>query len=179
MLTRALQKEFDKFYATHLDRVYRFVFFRVKMNKDVAEDLTSEIFMKALKHFAKYDPKRSQVAWIMTIARNHVINHYRDTKETCDVDELAFKLPGEDGRKVLESMNDTMLVQEAILQLKPKDRKIIEMKYLQGYRYKEIAEMLNKTAGAVRIESHRAMKKLRSILEKPYAVYRKTTKEAA
>jgi DNA-directed RNA polymerase specialized sigma24 family protein len=53
------------------------------------------------------------------------------------------------------------------------------MKYLQGYRYKEMGELLNKTAGAVRIEAHRAMRKLRSMLESSYAVYRKTTKEPA
>jgi len=55
------------------------------VNKEIAEDLTSEIFLKALKNFATYNPDISQVAWIMTIARNHVINHWRDQKEVIDV----------------------------------------------------------------------------------------------
>lgn len=160
--------DFERFYDRHLDRVYRYVFFRVSQNVEVAEDLTSEIFMKALKNFDSYDPERSQVAWIMTIARNHVINHYRDKKETVDVDEVAFMLEGSDGREELVEMDETMIIQEGLAQLKPEDRQLVEMKHLQGFRFKEIAEVVGKSPGAVRVQTHRALKKLQTILEKRY-----------
>jgi len=73
---------FEAFYNKNLDRIYRYVFFRVGRNRDVCEDLVSEIFMKALKHFEKYDPDISESAWIYRIAHNHLANHFRDTKQS-------------------------------------------------------------------------------------------------
>lgn len=163
------QADFKRFYQKHFDRVYRFVFFRVQMNRDVAEDLTSEIFMKALKHFPSYDPKKSQYAWIMTIARNHLLNHWRDQKESIDIDDVAFCLEGTDGRSDAMKMDDCSEVYTALDQLSKKDRELIEMKYLLGYRYKEMSELLGRKAGTIRVETHRAMKKLKAIIEKRYA----------
>lgn len=169
--------DFERFYDRHIDRVYRYVFFRVSQNVDVAEDLTSEIFMKALKAFHSYDPDKSQVAWIMTIARNHVINHYRDRKEIVDVDEVAFKLEGSDGRDELVKTDEQMMIQEGLSQLTLEERTLVEMKHLQGYRYKEIGEVVGKSPGAVRVQVHRAMKKLQTILEQRYETPEHTTEE--
>ncbi len=168
--------DFRRFYAKHFDRVYRFVLFRVQMNKEVAEDLTSEIFMKALEHFAKYDPERSQTAWIMTIARNRVMNHWRDSKEQVDIDDLAFCLEGSDGRKETQSQDDIYRVRQALCELDKKDRNLIEMKHLLGFRYKEMEEMLDTKAATLRVETHRAMKKLREILQKTYDEATTTTR---
>lgn len=167
--------DFERFYDMHVDRVYRYVYFRVRQNTEVAEDLTSEIFLKALKHFPSYDPKRSQVAWIMTIAKNHVINHYRDQKEEVDVDEIAFHLEGSDGREEAVRSSEHELLYRAIEQLSAEERLLVEMKHLQGYRYKEIGEVVGKQPGAVRVQVHRAMKKLQSILEKHYDAPTRTT----
>src|ERR1700722_12006351 len=74
--------DFETFYGEHVDRVYRFVFFRSGQNRALAEDLTGEIFLKALEHFDSYNPALSKTAWIRTIARNHLINFWRDRKQT-------------------------------------------------------------------------------------------------
>lgn len=158
--------EFRKFYDKHCERVYRFVFFRVSTNRDVAEDLTSEIFMKALRAFEKYDPDKSESAWINTIARNHLANHYRDTKYTDDIDAVAFSLEGEDGNQKAEMNDERRILYEALSKIDKTARKILEMKYIQGYRYKEIAEVLGKTVGAVRVESHRSIIKLRKLIKR-------------
>lgn len=158
--------EFKAFYSKHFDQVYRFVFFRVRSNDEVAQDLTSEIFMKALKAYAKYDPNKSQTAWIMTIARNHVINHYRDSKEAFDIDDIKFSLEGADGREDEMIEDDKRRLYDALNKLDPGEREVIEMKHLHGYRFKDIGEALGKTAGACRVEAHRAMKKLKKILIK-------------
>jgi len=162
------KSDFKRFYHKHFDRVYRFVLFRVNMNKEVAEDLTSEIFMKALEHFASYDPERSQTAWIMTIARNRVMNHWRDSKNHVDIDDLVFCLEGSDGSQDAESRDDIKQVQKALRTLDPKDRQLIEMKHLLGYRYKEMQEVLGTKAATLRVETHRAMKKLKELLTSVY-----------
>lgn len=161
------KSDFHTFYLDHIDRVYRFVFFRVGHNKQVAEDLTSEIFMKALKAYQKYDPKVSKNAWITTIARNHLANWYRDSKQHDDIDEIAFKLEGSNLETDMEEKSDADVLHKALAKLKPKERNLIELKHLQGYRFKEIGELLGKTAGAARVECHRAMEKLRKIMLEP------------
>ena len=157
--------DFKVFYETYVDRVFRYIFFRVAQNRQVAEDLTSEIFISALKHYATYDPAKSTSAWIMTITRNRLANHYRDTKHTVDVDELAPLLPGEDGRVSLEEKETQLYVRELMQTLEPKDRQLVELKYLLGYGYKEMAELLGRSAGALKVETHRVMKKLRQHVE--------------
>jgi RNA polymerase sigma factor (sigma-70 family) len=157
--------DFHRFYLDHIDRVYRFVFFRVGNNTQVAEDLTSEIFMKALKAFETYDPKKSKHAWITTIAKNHLANWYRDTKHVEDIDDIAFKQEGENLNDTMEKRSDEDVLYKALAKLKPDDREIVEMKHLQGYRFKEIAEMIGKSPGAVRVKCHRAMEKLKKLIQ--------------
>jgi RNA polymerase sigma-70 factor (ECF subfamily) len=157
--------DFGAFYDTHFDAVYRFVYFRVSQNTAIAEDLTADIFTSALAAFADFDPTRGEKAWIMTIARNKVINYWRDKKEHVDLDDIAFSLEGESGVKTTEAANDLDHLREAISQLKPHERRLIEQKYLLGYRYKEIATNLEKPAGSVRVETYRAMKKLKELMK--------------
>ncbi len=156
---------FATFYDKHIDAVYRFVYFRVGQKREVAEDLTSDIFTSAFEAFDRFDPERGEKAWIMTIARNKVINHWRDRKDSVDIDDVAFTLVGEEGMETAERREDTATLKEAMDKLKPPERNLIEKKYLLGYRYEEIATSLGKKAGAARVETHRAMKKLKEYLK--------------
>lgn len=158
--------DFGKFYDKHIDAVYRFVYFRVGQRREVAEDLTSEIFISALDAFDRFDPAKGEKAWIMTIARNKLINYWRDKKEQVDIDDIAFTLVGEEGMETAERRESVSELRDAMKELKPPERVLIEKKYLLGYRYKEIATEFGKTAGSVRVETHRAMKKLKGLLKK-------------
>ncbi len=159
----AEKPDFKVFYDRNLDRVYRYVFFRVGCRQEVAEDLTSEIFIKALKAFDRYDPEQSQSAWIMTIARNTLINHYRDRKEEVDVDALANVLPGVDGRVEIERREKSIVLERALATLSAHERQLIELKYLLGYGYQEMAKQMSKSTAAIKMETHRIMKKLRAV----------------
>jgi len=156
------QRKFEKFYQTNIDRIYRFVFFRVQ-NAEVAEDLTSEIFMKALKAFDRYDEEKSKAAWIYTIARNHLANYYRDKKDAIDIEEVAFGLVGKDGREEMEKASDRMMLSKALDELSLEERRLVTLKHLEGYSYKEMAEILDKTDAALKVATHRAMKKLKYV----------------
>ena len=158
---------FETFYTLHLDRVYRFLYFRVGMRRELAEDLTSEVFTKALAHYDRYDPTQSQSAWIMTIARNHLFNYFRDRKEEVDLEEVAFRIPDE--RAPGPDLIDHERLLAALCQLSPEERQLVEMKHLEGYPHQEIAEALGKSPGAVRVELHRAMNKLKSLFKDWYA----------
>ncbi|MDG1949270.1 MAG: RNA polymerase sigma factor [bacterium] len=161
------KRAFEHFYHANIDRIYRYVFFRVGRNEAVAEDLVSEIFMKALKNFHKYDEKISKSAWIYRIAHNHLANHYRDSKPQVDIDDVAYSLQGDDGREVMERVEDSMHLEEGLDQLSAEDRNLVTMKYLLGYSYKDMASALEKSSDALKVATHRAMKKLRVIMEQP------------
>lgn len=166
------KKNFESFYASHIDKVYRFIFFRVGGNTAIAEDLVSEIFVKALEHFGEYDERKSRSAWIMTIARNHLFNYWRDTKKTDalpeDVDEDgrgdAFWFAG--AWAAWQKDKEKLGLYELLDQLTPDEQEIVTFHYIVGYSYAEIAELRQTTEGAVKVAAHRAIGKLRSLLQK-------------
>lgn len=159
------RSEFEQLYQDNIDRVYKFIYYRVGANQEIAEDLTSEVFMKALEHRTKIDTSKAPTAYLMTIARNRLKNYYRDRKHDVDVDDLAHVLSGEDGRAVLAAISDGEVVRQALGKISKPARRIVELKYLQGFSFKEIAEMVGKSAGAVRVTAHRAMKELQQHYE--------------
>ena len=83
---------FEGFYRANLDRIYRYVYFRV-LDRDVAEDLVADVFLLAYAHFASYDPSVSVSAWIYRIAKNRLADHFRDRKMTVQLEEIEAFLP--------------------------------------------------------------------------------------
>src|SRR3989344_7447047 len=175
MHTPAKKREFEKFYEEHFDKVYRFVFFRSGGDRETTEALVSEIFMKALQHFKDYDVKISKSAWIMTITRNHLFNHWRDTKKT-------YALPqGEDedgefnsdsfwlklGIQKWQKETNRQEAVQYLTKLEPEEAEIVTFHYLIGYNYAEIGQMKGMSEGAVKVAAHRAIKKLRSFTDSP------------
>ena len=158
------KRDFEQFYNQHMERIYRYVFFRVGQNHAVCEDLVSEIFMKALQNFEKYDPEVSKSAWIYRIAHNHLANYYRGQKPQVDIEEVSYSLKGSDGREEFESVESTLKIREGLDALELPDRELVTLKYLEGYSYKEIGEIVGKSADAAKMATHRAMKALREIM---------------
>lgn len=171
------KKLFKNFYNTNIDKIYRFVFFRTGQNKELAEDLVSEIFFKALKNFANYDEMISQTAWIFTIAKNHLANYWRDNakKNNVSLSETTVR-DDENGEIVIEEKwfelsykkyADTETKREIydlLAKLDPADQDLVTLHYLFGYSYREIARMKVKTETAIKVAVHRVIKKMRSNL---------------
>ncbi|TSC84731.1 MAG: RNA polymerase sigma-70 factor, ECF subfamily [Parcubacteria group bacterium Gr01-1014_13] len=160
--------EFEKFYSTHVDKVYRFVYFRIGADKMLAQDLVSEIFIKALEHFVDYDEKKSHSAWIFTIARNHLANHWRDKKPTSPLPEdennsnedFWLKSAINSGKKDMAKHQ----IRELLEKLDENSREIVTFHYLLGYSYAEIADMKDMSETAIKVAAHRALKKLSEIV---------------
>src|SRR5512143_3010640 len=79
---------FGQLYEACVDRVYRFIFFRVT-DEQVAEDLTAQVFLKAWENLNRYHPRGPFLAWLYAIARNTVIDNYRTKKQTVSLDDAA------------------------------------------------------------------------------------------
>jgi RNA polymerase sigma-70 factor (ECF subfamily) len=155
--------DFDSFYRANLDRIYRFVSMRVP-DRATAEDLVSEIFIKALNAFDRYDETLSRSAWIYRIAHNHLANWYRDRKRNVDIDDVADFLVGSDGRDLEGTTDDRAAVARVLSALDADEKRLVTMKYLEGYGYAEMAEIIGKGADALKMATHRAVKKMRGIL---------------
>lgn len=171
------KKDFQKFYQNNFDRIYRFVFFRTGFNKELAEDLTSEIFFKALRGFDKYNPDISHSAWIFTIAKNYLANYFRDTAKTVEVSleeitqdyaleiDLQEEIPGFlkfEGFEEFIKIESRQRLLEVLNTLSPDKREVVTLKHLLGYSFREIAEIKSMSEVAVKVMAHRALKELQA-----------------
>ncbi len=160
------KRHFPSFYDKHFKAIYKFVYFRVGANKELAEDLTQDVFLKALDAFERYDPKISGSAWIYTIARNHIINQAAKNRPQVDLEEIEdTDWDRQDWDAVMELRHDERRLLQAIDLLPCDEGNLIRMKYLEGWRYEEIAECLNRSAGGLRVQACRVLKKLKAILK--------------
>ena len=132
----------------------------------MAEDLTQDVFVKALNAFESYDPNVSQSSWIYTIARNHLINQLQKTRPGVDLEEIENTVwDTVDWGERMALIHDQERLLGAIAELSKEDAELVRLKYLEGWPYEEIAEKLEKTTGSLRVQAYRALKQLKKILK--------------
>ncbi len=152
---------FGQLYESTLNRVYRYIYFRVS-NDEVAEDLTSKVYLKAWESLPRFKSGGSPfIAWLYTIAHNAVIDHYRTSRQDVDLDEIT-SLPDHDPlpAEQCESRMDAQTLRLALRQLTPEQREVVTMKMLDGLSTEEIAARMRKTPGAIRALQMRGLQAL-------------------
>jgi RNA polymerase sigma-70 factor (ECF subfamily) len=163
------RRHFEAFYHTHADHVFRFVLYRVAQDRERAKDLTQEIFLKAYQAFERYEPERGARAWIFTIARNHVYNAYAAQKDTTSLEDaenhIAMRVDYLDTHQANE---DERALIAALDRLPEEEANLLRQKYLEGWSFEELAKPLGKTAGALRIQAMRSLKRLQTLLKYPF-----------
>jgi RNA polymerase sigma-70 factor (ECF subfamily) len=167
---RAQQGEaeaFGKLYDHYSDTVYRYIYYRVS-SKATAEDLTSETFLRALRRIGTFTWQgRDFGAWLVTIARNLVADHFKSSRfrlevttgEMLDANEVA-RSPEE---SVLESLSNEALLQ-AVRKLNPQQQECVTLRFLQGLSVAETARIMNKNEGAIKTLQYRAVRTLARLL---------------
>jgi RNA polymerase sigma-70 factor (ECF subfamily) len=151
-------RAFGRLYDATLDRIYRYVFFRVT-DTELAEDLTSQVFLKAWENLGRYKPGGPFVAWLYTIARNTVIDHYRTRKQSVPLDQAVIKLDPALDEKV-DLKHDIGILQEAMQELTDDQREVLTLRFLAEMETGEIAERMQKSEGAIRALQMRALQAL-------------------
>lgn len=155
---RGDKEAYGDLYERYLDPIFRYVFYRVGNLQD-AEDLTEQVFLKAWEAMDGYREEVPFKAWIYRIAQNGVIDHYRIQKETTSLSENG-DIPGKhapvDERLLAE---DRAARLAAVLgQLAPDHQKVLTLRFINGLSMKEVADILERSEGAVRVLQHRALK---------------------
>jgi RNA polymerase sigma factor (sigma-70 family) len=165
-----LPSTFESWYHEHRTAVYRYVRFRVA-TREAAEDVTSEVFMKALRSFERYDSRLAAPrTWLLRIARNAVTDHLRALKRrgslhvTLDrVPDLVAEVPDQEERLLREERIQTLL--NGNQTLSQPDQEILSLRYGAGLDNGEIAEALNISHNAVAVRLHRALKRLKQAVD--------------
>ena len=136
-----------------------------------AEDLTQEIFMKVYSSLVKFDTEKNFTAWLLTLAKNHLIDEYRRTKwekrNRDDFEEVLMHEPGRGGgveEGAVEEENRKVLWQ-GLNRLPSEIRMAIILKELQGKKYEEVAEVLHLPLGTVKSRINRGKLMLAKILQ--------------
>ena len=157
------RERFGELYERYARPIHAFILPRVDRNEAVAQDLTSQVFSRALTALPGFRPGVFR-AWLYAIARNVVIDHYRRQRPGAPLDaalEIASDDPGLDERAVAEEAR--VRLHAALARLVPAQRQIVELR-LHGLTGAEIAERLGLHPDAVKSAQYRAFSRLRVIL---------------
>lgn len=157
------RRAFTRLYRELHPLVARFIARRVDSRAD-AEELVAEVFRRVVEHLRSFDPKRGSVrAWVLRIARNAVIDHYRTRKHPVSLELIADGL-GEAGGPLEHMIDDERTTRlRALLAECPEDtRKLLAMRYGDNLRHAEIAELLGLRETVVRKRISRALHELRA-----------------
>jgi len=156
---------FGHLYDIYADRIYRHIYYRTSNTED-ARDLTQEVFIKAWKALPKYKRTKTPfLGWLFTISHNRIIDYYRTKKDNAYLnDEIIFENHEKSPEILAEEHFTQQQIRRAILKLPEDQQQVILMSFIEGFEYSEIASVLNKTEGNIRVIIHRALKKMREIL---------------
>ena len=162
---------FGLIYDRYVDTVFRFIYFRVG-NRPLAEDLTSDTFLRALKRISSFTWQgRDLGAWLVTIARNLVADHFKSgryrlevtTGDVLDADREDRGPEGSPETAVVDHITNVALL-TAVKQLNPEQQECIVLRFLQGFSVAETAQAMGKNEGAIKALQYRAVRALARLL---------------
>jgi len=160
---------FGELYDRYVDVVYRYIYYRVS-NAALAEDLTSETFLRALRRISSYTWQgRDFGAWLVTIARNLIADHFKSGRYRLEVATSDLVEAGADRSEegpeaeVLAGITNAALL-EAVKSLGAEQQECISLRFLQGLSVAETAAIMGKNEGAIKALQYRAVKSLSRLL---------------
>ena len=169
LLKRA--REYDphalaEIYDRYAEPIYRYLY-RYLGDADLAQDLTSEAFLRLLKVLGTSRAPRDQLrGWLYRVAHNLAMDWYRqqakgypqplDEELAADSDSPSYRVAGQQLQQQLR---------EAIHQLTPSQQQVIVLRFGEGLKLGEIGQLLGKSEGSIKLLQFRAIRRLRELLE--------------
>src|SRR2546428_2723257 len=158
------RRAFASLYDRHVDAVYRYAYFRMRIDAE-AEDVTSEVFHRALVAMPRFEPRRPFLAFLYTIARNVVADRMRRERPQASYeDALTHPSDAPGPHEIASAGEDVRRLRSAIARLTPVQQEVIVLRYLEGRSTKETAAVTGKPESTIRGIQMRALAALRELL---------------
>jgi RNA polymerase sigma-70 factor (ECF subfamily) len=144
--------------------VYGYVYARSGGDIEVAEDVTQQSFLQAIRHWQTFDGRSDPVTWICSIARNKLTDHYREQERQrrrqlrMVVGEIGSESPAPD-----RAVGDRDAIVAALRQLPAIERTALVLRYLDDLSVREVAQMLGRSVDATDALIRRAKERFRSV----------------
>lgn len=157
---------FDELYDHYHHDLFQFIFYMVK-DRNLAEDLVQDVYVKVLKSYQSFHGKSSEKTWLFSIARHVTIDHFRRQKRTrdrvaefFDWGEKGAQLPDRAPlpEEIIIQSEDVRHVYLAMNHCSVDQRTVLILRYIQGLSIKETSEVTGWTESKVKTTQHRALK---------------------
>jgi len=164
---------FGKLYDQYYSQIFGYVLRRVA-NIEIAQDITSEVFFKALKNLGQFKWHNiSLSSWLYRIAANKIVDYFRKGKhKVVSLEEISDLISDSNpstevlqAEKELERHEHFLILHESIAKLPFKYQEVITLRYFENRQIREIAQILGKREGTIKSWLHRGLEKLRRLME--------------
>ncbi|PXW91708.1 RNA polymerase sigma (SigX) subunit [Streptohalobacillus salinus] len=170
-----MKTTFDHLYETYHRDVYQYIFYMVK-DKAITEDLLQETYIKVLQAYEKFRGESSEKTWLFSIARHTVMDYFRKQQRR---KQVFFGLFSKDDEEVTNQLIDKAPLPEELTALNEElqmiyhyldacsldQKNVIILRFIQSLSIHETARILEWTESKVKTTQHRALKKLRHLIE--------------
>ena len=160
-------ESFDFVYGQYHKNVYNYIAFRINNQHD-AEELTNDVFVKAMRSQKSYNPNFAMEAWLIGIAKNTVTDYLRKAKrrQFVPLDSIMEFISTEKRPEEVVVLNEEIEgLLSAMTMLRDKERQILSMKFATDLRHREIAKILGIGESTVKVTAYRALNKLKKYME--------------
>ncbi len=149
-------------FERHQKPVFNFLA-RMAMDRDIAEDLTQNVFLRMIKYRNSYREGNKFQSWIYQVARNVFSDHYQKEKnkrsDFIDVERLSGQIAN--SQEEQEQLEREKLLHQSMAKLNDEQRELLMLTRFQQLKYEEVANIMDMTVGNVKVKVHRAIQKLR------------------
>ncbi len=159
---------FKPLYEKYLKAVYRYCYNRLGRNKELAEDITSETFVKAIEKFQTFMYRNiSFVAWLYTIAHNLIVDYYRDKGERNVSIEDVPQFDKSKAEDVLVKLSKEEMKEEVIgkaAELSDEMQNIFTLRHTEDLTFSQIAKLVGGTEGSIKMKYYRGIRKIQNMI---------------
>lgn len=159
---------FGELYQRYLPPVYRFISARLNDRQD-AEDLAEEVFIRVWRSIASYEDQGVPfISYLFRVARNAIIDHYRSTGRKGYQESIEGQVlhdPHADPSDIAMTNLENQEIRQILDQLRDDYRMVLVLRFLSELSPEEVAQVMGRSTGAVRVLQHRALISLRDLLE--------------
>jgi len=161
------RQDLEKLFRWLNGPLYKYVYVRCGYSRELAEDVTQDIFIKVWEKRETFNSNKSTLKnWVYIIARNHIVDLYR--KRKINTKTLNEEIEGVVKDQSLEVEDELMMCQvlKNLNKLKEKDKEVLLLRYIQDLDIEDVSKIIGKSENTTKVMIHRALKKLKYIVNK-------------